>query len=883
MQFSALDDADESVLLDLHFANYAQREKQGPSWLWPLARALTLFGTTALLALVVLHPRVGLLLFWGVVVPSVPLVLVVAPGLWRQVCPMAFMNQVPRSLGFSLGKTLPERWQKASFGVAVTLFMGAVALRAPWLNHSGAGVVAVLGGMLALAFTGGLVFKGRSGWCGTFCPLGPIQRAYGQAPVTVVRNGYCPTCVGCQQNCYDFSPRTAIFNDIEHDDPRHARMRQWFFGLLPGLIIGFFLQGPGPAASVLQYELGLFGGAAASLAVYAALARALPRHRYRLSLAFAVIALMAFYWFTGPGIVGRLSHLLSLPQLAALKEPAHGLGLVAGGLLLFYGLQNERMHRVATATKQAAEDRRKAQWRTIAIHPVTVVNRADGKQSQVMPGQRLTDALRQQGTMLPTGCGVGMCGGDAVAICEGMENLPPPCEQEKATLRRMGLEGKARLACVCEVTSPIEVDTRHEALREALDKSGSDSTSDTLHEQGIERVVVIGNGVAGVTVTETLRRHSPSVHLTVISDEAQPFYNRMALAELLPNPANHASLHMRSGSWADDWRVDLKLHTPVAGIDRVNRQVKLVDGGALPYDRLVLAMGADAAKPNDDFDRARNAFVLRKISDVQAIHDHVKAHSARRAVVVGGGVLGVEAALALRHWGLQVHLIERAPHLMAAQLDPAGAQRLADALRQQHIEVSTGVQQMDWVMRDQAEPPQMSHLVLDGAEQPVQADLFLACLGIRPRTKLALAAELTVGPRGITVDAEQRTNDPAILAVGDVAQPTGPAGLWTVATDHAERAVKGMLGQAMDEATAPITFKLKTDLLDVSVWGQGQPQAGDEVDQSADDSAVHWRVIWRDGRQVGWLCVGQPGSSAEVGKALQAGTRPQVVQALQAL
>jgi nitrite reductase (NADH) large subunit len=84
----------------------------------------------------------------------------------------------------------------------------------PLLNHDGWLVAAGIVGVLTLAFVGGLIFAGRSGWCGTFCPLGPIQRTYGQAPLVVVPNGYCPTCVGCQKNCYDFNPRGAIFADL---------------------------------------------------------------------------------------------------------------------------------------------------------------------------------------------------------------------------------------------------------------------------------------------------------------------------------------------------------------------------------------------------------------------------------------------------------------------------------------------------------------------------------------------------------------------------------------------------------------------------------------------------------------------------------------------
>lgn len=869
--------------LSSHFANYTELPALAPAWLWHVARWLTLATTVGLMGLMLLQPGVGLPLFWGMVVPMVPLLLVVAPGVWRQVCPMAFLNQGPRTLGFSLEKTLPLRWQKASYGIAVSLFVGAIALRDPLLNHSAVALSILLTSMLVMAFAGGVVFKGRSGWCGTFCPLGPIQRAYGHAPLTVVRNGYCPTCVGCQQHCYDFSPRTTIFKDLDKAHPRHAQMRQWFFGMLPGLILAFFVASGTSHHGWLRYEFLLAESALASLGLYALLGVVLPLSRYQLSLVFAVVALIAFYWFTGPNIAGNAGKLLHLHVPPALAMAARGLGLLAGGVLAYAGLRNELMHRQAERRRKAAEARRQNEWAKIHIHPVTVTNRATGKQSPVAPGQRLLDTLKQQGTLLPAGCGAGLCGGDAVAICEGIDKLAPPGEQELATLRRMGLEGRARLACMCEVTATVTIDTRREALH--CTPAGDGPQVDHLADQGIERVVIIGNGVAGNTAAEALRRHSPSAQLTVISDEAQPYYNRMALADMLPDPTRQASLNLRADNWAEDWRVSLQLAAQVSRIDRTQRQVVLDNGQAIAYDRLILATGADAARPGPVFAQANNAFVLRTLADVEAIHDLVTRKQATRAVVQGGGVLGVEAALALRQWGLNVQLIERAPRLMAAQLDEAGSALLGQALADQDIEVITGVMDAQWISQSGEEGHALSGVRLDDTDT-LHADLFVACLGIRPRLSLAEAAGLDVSPRGILVDAQQRSSDPAILAVGDVAVTTGqtgPTGLWPVAAAQAQRAVAGLLGQPSDAQVGPVLLKLKTKLLDVYAWGEPQPQDGDDVwlAPPCTDTGTHWRIIWRQGKVVGWCCVGQPGRGHIMEKAVQASDSQAVRMALE--
>ena len=159
---------------------------------------------------------------------------------------MALMNQLPRMTNRSIARDLPEWAGHWAFGIAVASFIGLVALRAPLLNHRGDLVGLGILGMLVIAFMGGLAFKGRSGWCGTFCPLGPIQRDYGHAPLVMVRNGFCSTCVGCQKNCYDFNPRAAVFGDIYDNDAAYAGQRRFFMAMMPGTVLGYFLQAPNP-------------------------------------------------------------------------------------------------------------------------------------------------------------------------------------------------------------------------------------------------------------------------------------------------------------------------------------------------------------------------------------------------------------------------------------------------------------------------------------------------------------------------------------------------------------------------------------------------------------------------------------------------------------
>lgn len=882
------------------FHNYTEAPRLAPVWWWRVARWLTLCVTVGLITLLAVDGTHGLQVFWGIAIPIVPLLLVVAPGLWRQVCPMAFVNQMPRTLGFSLGRDLPERWRRAAFPIAVALFVGLVALRVPLLNQSPLVMAAGLSGVLVVAFLGGYVFKGRSGWCGTFCPLGPVQRTYGQAPLAVVPNGYCPTCVGCQKNCYDLNPRAAIFEDLYDDDPHHAWQRRLFMGLLPGLIAGFFLQGPHPDYSMWRYVATLLAACCASAGLYGLLVSFLGISPYRVAALFGAAALVVFYWFTGPGILHNLADLMhaQVPNWAV--HLAHHTGILAGVLLLASsarsGLQRRQALTLKAAARPAAPGRR-----VVPIHAASssssssddsaasVTDRASGQQMNVAPGANLLETLRHAGLPINHSCHAGLCGSDAVAVCEGAQHLSPPDAVELATLRRLGLEGKARLACMCDVQGAVTIDRNPHAELTPSAAAPQTAAVDPAAAAGIGRVVVVGNGVAGMTAVEALRRASPSVEIHLVGDEPGRFYNRMALTQLITGLSQGNDLDLVDARWAQTQRVTVHSQVRATAIHRQRRELQLHRGGALAYDRLVLALGASAATPSADFARHSNAFVLRTAADAHAIRALALTQPEQHAIVIGGGVLGVEAALALSELGLTVQILERASRLMAGQLDIAGAARLSDYLARLGIASLSGVSVAQWEGSDTT----LHAVSLVGHDtttnnntsgERLPADLFVACLGVVPHVRLAREAGLTAGPRGITVDTQLRSSDPSIYAVGDVADAQDGARLWPVAVAQAEAAVTAMLGRAPAEPAPQVVMRLKCNGLDVSSFGAITEAAGDAVWQADPGAATHWRVVWRGSEVVGGLVVGAPGSAKAFARALQAAPdRDAVRRALVAL
>lgn len=855
------------------FRNYTQRQARGPMSVWWLARAMALALCLLLAWLLMTRPELGLKLFWGLTVPLLPALLVVSPGLWRQVCPMATLNQLPRLAGFSRARELPQALKQAAFGISVAAFVVAVSMRAPLLNHSGMVVGVGILLVLVLAFVGGSLFKGRSGWCGTFCPLAPVQRTYGQAPLLVVRNGYCEPCVGCQKSCYDFNPRAAVFSDIYDEDPRHAAQRRLFMGLLPGLVLGYFLQESTPQVGTGTYLLILALSAAASAGAYGLITAFVPASAYRVALAFGVLALGCFYVFAGPMIVRTVGELTGLRPLPLVLQLSQGLGLVLAAALAASGLYAERRYRLtqrkspAAATTSTAGPGRAVSLKQRLARDTSaeVTDRQSGISFQVAPEATLLEAIEGAGLKISFGCRAGVCGADAVAVCEGAEHLSPPGEDELATLRRMGLEGRARLACMCSVGGPVLIDRNpHSTAAPRAQSTVPTSAVDKAKAVGVQRVVIVGNGVAGMGVAEALRRQSPSVRIDVVGSEPFAFYNRMGIGRLVYDSAGVDGLLLVPPDWPEKHAVKVHRGVVAARIDRAARTLHLAHGVALSYDKLVLATGARSMPPDGSFMNHANAFMLRTAEDAQAIRHHVGRAKARRAVVIGGGVLGVEAADALHHLGLKVTLLQRADRLMNAQLDAEGGARLKAYLESLGMQVATGVSVLAFEGQPLLQAAQLAH------GPRVKGDLFVAALGIQANTFLAREAGLALGDNGVSVDATMRTSDPDIYAVGDVAELKGtPRGLWPIGAAHAATAAAAILGEARPYATPRIVLQLKCEGIDLRSQGDIQPRVGDESFHAREGDAAWWRLVVRHGQLAGGLYVGPPGTAKAFTKLLQ--------------
>jgi nitrite reductase (NADH) large subunit len=275
------------------------------------------------------------------------------------------------------------------------------------------------------------------------------------------------------------------------------------------------------------------------------------------------------------------------------------------------------------------------------------------------------------------------------------------------------------------------------------------------------RLIVIGNGMVGQRLLEELADHG-RYQITVLSEEPRPAYDRVNLSGLFGGKCADDLSLVEAGFFARHG-IEVSLSSRVSRIDRERRNVQTEDGALRPYDRLVIATGSSAWVPPIPGNDRLDCFVYRTIEDLECIRR--AAANASRGAVIGGGLLGLEAAKALKDLGLETSVVEFAPRLMAVQVDDFGGRLLQTRIAELGVGVFTGRNTTS--IGDGAKHRHRLHFA-DGGD--LETDLVVFSAGVRPRDELARSCGLQVAPRGgIVIDDECRTSDPDIFAIGECA------------------------------------------------------------------------------------------------------------------
>jgi nitrite reductase (NADH) large subunit len=389
------------------------------------------------------------------------------------------------------------------------------------------------------------------------------------------------------------------------------------------------------------------------------------------------------------------------------------------------------------------------------------------------------------------------------------------------------------------------------------------------------KLVMVGNGMAGVRTLEELLKITPDLYdITVFGAEPHPNYNRILLSPVLAGEQTIDEIILNPLSWYAEHGITLHLGKTVTEIDRQRRRVTAADGTTADYDRLLIATGSNPFVPPLPGKELEGVIAYRDIADTNAMID--AATRFRHAVVIGGGLLGLEAANGLMLRGMQVTVIHLNDTLMERQLDAMAGGLLRDSLVERGLNFMLGAQTQALLGNDAGRVRAIKLKTADGQSIEVPADLVVMAAGVRPNTALAEKAGLLCN-RGIVVtDTMQTVTDPRVYSVGECAAHRGIAyGLVAplfeqgkvLATHLAQVGIGRYLG-------SDVSTKLKVTGIDLFSAGNFAGGAGtEEIVLSHPLANIYKKLVIQDGRLVGACLYGDTVDGSWYFKLLREGRR----------
>jgi nitrite reductase (NADH) large subunit len=324
------------------------------------------------------------------------------------------------------------------------------------------------------------------------------------------------------------------------------------------------------------------------------------------------------------------------------------------------------------------------------------------------------------------------------------------------------------------------------------------------------RIVIIGNGIAATSAAVSIREYDTENGITMLSDEHAPFYSRPRLTEYLAGKVAFEKIVIRDETWYAKNNIELMQGVRVESVDPGHRAVT-GSFGLLNYDRLLIASGASAALPSFYNSHLEHVFTLRTKEDADRIA--AVAARSRTAVIIGGGLLGIETAYALAERGLEPTVIEVFDRLLPRQLDAESANMLQDMLEQKGLHFLLAQQTAS--LSDEYGMVKISFK----DDSALSADMAVISAGIRPNISFLKNSQVEVG-HGIIVDTRLRTNIPDIYAAGDCAEFKGKIyGIWPAAKEEGEIAGKVIAGQEASYHGSLMSAKLKVASIDMASVG----------------------------------------------------------------
>jgi len=364
-------------------------------------------------------------------------------------------------------------------------------------------------------------------------------------------------------------------------------------------------------------------------------------------------------------------------------------------------------------------------------------------------------------------------------------------------------------------------------------------------------VVIVGNGVAGVTAARIIKEKNPETRVSIYTDESHHYYPRPRLYEVLSGEAKPREVYMFSEEWYEKKGINVQLNKKALSIDTERKELLLEDGSRVNYDKLLLANGGHSFVPPIKGVEKTGVFTLRSIRDALSIKEFTK--KTKKVIVIGGGLLGLEIASSLKKLGQQVEVVEMFPRLLPRQLDPDGATILKNRIASRGIDIVLGVKTVEILGRET-----VSGILLD-SEEELSGDLVLISAGMRSNTGLALEAGIKVN-KGVVIDEHLRTSADDVYAVGDVTEFEGIVyGIIPAALEQATIAAANILGMEHNVYTGTVpsnTLKIvDVELTSMGLVNPEEPKY-EEVKKTDKKKGVYKKLVLDKGKIVGAILLG---------------------------
>ena len=372
----------------------------------------------------------------------------------------------------------------------------------------------------------------------------------------------------------------------------------------------------------------------------------------------------------------------------------------------------------------------------------------------------------------------------------------------------------------------------------------------------MRKIIIVGSAAAGISAAKAARKADSECNITVISkDRAKPYY-RPYLTEFVGDKSveNKSNFYLNPQNWYSENNVELKLGTKITDIDRSKKTVTDSSGSEIKYDKLILATGAVPFVPIKDALEKDFVFAVRTLEDAKKVEQF--SSKIKKAVVIGGGLLGLEAAWSLALRKLEVTVIELADRLLPIQLDSEGSTFLSDIIASKGINIVTSAM---------TESVENNGVVKLKGGKEFKTDMVLACIGIRAEITLAKEADLETD-RGIIVNEKMQTTDPDIFACGDAAQFGRGVPLWMPALKQGE--VAGTNAAGGDISFAKEDYPAALNAFGIRLISIGE--TSEELSKySKTDERSYRKLFFKDGKTVGGILINDSANTMKVLNAVK--------------